>query len=720
MPRAPSQRAPSQRAPAQRAPSQRRRIPDPALWKGKSFFVQIERCSEDADASYRQHSNRLRSCIEDYFGWQIRVAELQVSLTYAFEVRVLPADCHPENGREYVLQEAEALSYTVFSKAHTKRWPTPESILQVIGDFCKVEVEFVMQGREVKFVEPDVLPYEVHKLALNEHCRNSVETLLPLKHFTFALRHVHGQPQDLHTDGEGKVRVRLIPGGYHVKIDDARYDRLRPSSVTVPAVFSPFEIVVSASLKKMCTFFVTDQAAQLFPKFPLLLHRDPPIQTVHLVTRVDGKCQCRLGSGTYVATFDGGTDTPWPIVPLKEEVTVSESELPQTFHLKVQRVRFLVEVILRTRFDDPVAVAFSIKKKGTQEQMCRGNSSELGIMRCDLPLGAFSVKLEPPEDSPYVTTEFSLTVTSDVDYEPRERRVMTKVTEVTMRLVTPDGEPALGCPFFIEQQFPEGVLRGQQRELECVTNLSGTAVVTIGLLEPYSFRVKPHGKAEYMAQQFAFQTDRTEIGITVAKTIFGNIEEEHVVFVVDTSGSMGVYIEDVKAALNLALLHQFYGTSKRFNILTYTGGLHSFREGPVESTRENVEKGMFFCESLVSGGCSRALLALEHSLKKASEADAFYLVTDGKFDVDDRFVNSVRSLYLSNPRRPRVNTVGINCVPQRLTWRGLDAVAVLTQAQFRHVCLQQEGADVMSRPEFLRNISEVRTAPAALGGTLEG
>ena len=37
------------------------------------------------------------------------------------------------------------------------------------------------------------------------------------------------------------------------------------SSVTVPAVFSPCEIVVSASAKKMRTFFVTDQASQLFP-----------------------------------------------------------------------------------------------------------------------------------------------------------------------------------------------------------------------------------------------------------------------------------------------------------------------------------------------------------------------------------------------------------------------------------------------------------------------
>ena len=78
--------------------------------------------------------------------------------------------------------------------------------------------------------------------------------------------------------------MRLVPGGYHVKIDDARYERLRPSSVTVPAVFSPCEIVVSASAKEMRTFFVTDQDGQHFPKFPLLLQTVPPNQAVRLET----------------------------------------------------------------------------------------------------------------------------------------------------------------------------------------------------------------------------------------------------------------------------------------------------------------------------------------------------------------------------------------------------------------------------------------------------
>ena len=107
-------------------------------------------------------------------------------------------------------------------------------------------------------------------------------------------------------------------------------------------------------------------------------------------------------------------------------MSVSELELPQTFRLKVQRVRFLVEVMLRTRLKDPVPVDFVIKRNGNQEQMCRGRSSELCIVRCNLLLHAFTVKLE---GSPYVTTEFSLAVTFEVDFEPRERRVMTKVID---------------------------------------------------------------------------------------------------------------------------------------------------------------------------------------------------------------------------------------------------------------------------------------------------
>lgn len=82
------------------------------------------------------------------------------------------------------------------------------------------------------------------------------------------------------------------------------------------------------------------------------------------------------------------------------------------------------------------------------------------------------------------------------------------------------------------------------------------------------------------AQEFCFLTDRQSLTIVVARSVLGVIAEdrplvsdllppqEHVVFVLDASGSMQVgvgierrwrqaYLEDVKSAVNLALVQQF-------------------------------------------------------------------------------------------------------------------------------------------------------------------
>merc|ERR1711879_125929 len=195
-----------------------------------------------------------------------------------------------------------------------------------------------------------------------------------------------------------------------------------------------------------------------------------------------------------------------------------------------------------------------------------------------------------------------------------------------------------------------------------------------------------------MPQHFVFQTDRREVTIVVARSIFGTIAEDNVALVIDTSGSMQVYLDDIKTALNAVITEQLFHSKKQFNIVSYTGKSFAFRRDLVDASQENLEDAMRFCDAFEAGGGSELLKSMEHAFQFAN-LEAMYIVTDGKTEMKDQFLNQVRAMYFTHPRRPKLHTIGINCVPRRLTWQGLTAVALLTQATFRPVCLEQAAID---------------------------
>ncbi|CAJ1364105.1 unnamed protein product, partial [Effrenium voratum] len=164
--------------------------------------------------------------------------------------------------------------------------------------------------------------------------------------------------------------------------------------------------------------------------------------------------------------------------------------------------------------------------------------------------------------------------------------------------------------------------------------------------------------------------------------------EEKVIFVVDASGSMQAYLEDVKSAVNLALMQQFHRTRRQFNILTFTEGQILFRDDLVQATPNNLEDAMRFCQLTQAGGCSN--LSAVRAAFTFQRADAIYVITDGKAEVTDDLLSQVKVHYLGHPKRPKLHAVGINCVPGRAKHRALQSLAHLTQGSFRSVCLEQD------------------------------
>jgi hypothetical protein len=410
------------------------------------------------------------------------------------------------------------------------------------------------------------------------------------------------------------------------------------------------------------------------------------------------------------------------VAPFTEEVEIHDTDIPEFFRISVERTRFTCEVMLRTRFEEPASrCSFNVKnQKGIV--VSSGTSSDIGIVACDLSVGHYTLQLTPNERSPFVAATIELRVNDDGSFDPVEKTVQTKTTDVAINLVTPDGEPAPDCLFHLEAQFAQSGAMARTREMKCQADEAGVAIATMSMLEPYIFKVKPAAKAaEYMPQQFYFQTDRRDVTIVVARSIFGYIAEDSVALIIDTSGSMQVYMDDVKIALNKVITEQFFNTGKSFNIVTYTDKTLAFRRDLVQSSQENLEDAMRFCDAFEAGGGSRLSRAMQHAFQFAN-LEAMYILTDGKAEMKDAFLNQVRSMYFSHPKRPKLHTIGINCIPRRHTWQGLQAVALLTQATFRPVCLEQANVDAAPPPALLCESLQMSGVDLAhgLAGPIEG
>merc|ERR1711924_297875 len=91
-----------------------------------------------------------------------------------------------------------------------------------------------------------------------------------------------------------------------------------------------------------------------------------------------------------------------------------------------------------------------------------------------------------------------------------------------------------------------------------------------------------------------------------------------------------------------------------------------------------------------SGGGTDLLHAMDHAFRLSEKLDAIYLVSDGKQDINDQFIQRIEQLYASHPNRPKVITITLNCVPRRRGWNYMQRLSLLSHGVFRPVCLEQD------------------------------
>ncbi|XP_062036353.1 von Willebrand factor A domain-containing protein 3A isoform X4 [Lepus europaeus] len=144
-----------------------------------------------------------------------------------------------------------------------------------------------------------------------------------------------------------------------------------------------------------------------------------------------------------------------------------------------------------------------------------------------------------------------------------------------------------------------------------------------------------------------------------SRRLFGAILESKVCILLDTSGSMGPHLQQVKTELTLLIWEQLRKRCDSFNLLSFAEGLQPWQDSLVDTTDAACHKAMQWVTHLQAQGSTSVLQAL---LKAFSfhDVQGLYLLTDGKPDTSCSLVlNAVQRL--KEERDVRVHTVSLNC-----------------------------------------------------------
>jgi Ca-activated chloride channel family protein len=177
-----------------------------------------------------------------------------------------------------------------------------------------------------------------------------------------------------------------------------------------------------------------------------------------------------------------------------------------------------------------------------------------------------------------------------------------------------------------------------------------------------------------------------------------NVMPKELVFVLDTSGSMGGFpIEKAKETMKLALDNLY--PSDTFNLITFSGDEHILFPEPVPATKENLSKAQKFLESREGGGGTEMMKAIKASMDPSDSQDHLRIVcfmTDGYVGNDMEIVGEVQK----HPNA-RVFAFGIGNSVNRFL---LDNMAKYGRGEVEYVGLNDDGSAAARRfHERVRN-----------------
>ena len=177
-----------------------------------------------------------------------------------------------------------------------------------------------------------------------------------------------------------------------------------------------------------------------------------------------------------------------------------------------------------------------------------------------------------------------------------------------------------------------------------------------------------------------------------------DVAPKEIVFVLDTSGSMGGFpIQTAKMAMSLALEGLY--PNDTFNLITFSGDTHVLFDEPVPATPANLQKAQEFLASRAGSGGTEMMEAIKIALAPSDAKDRMRItcfMTDGQVGNDAEIINEVKK-----HADARVFAFGFGDAPNRYL---LDNIAKEGRGEVAYVADDEDGSNAARQfHERIRN-----------------
>lgn len=165
--------------------------------------------------------------------------------------------------------------------------------------------------------------------------------------------------------------------------------------------------------------------------------------------------------------------------------------------------------------------------------------------------------------------------------------------------------------------------------------------------------------SEQIRQVLQHYLKRLQWLLSGSRRVFGTIIHQNCTFLIDTSGSMNPYLDELKKEIVSLIWEQLYANKINFNFIAFSDSCKKWQPTIQTISEEKCHESVKWISNLVSSGNTCTLEALETAFLDDS-LEAIYLLTDGKPDTSTALVLE-RVLEMNESHHIPITTISFNC-----------------------------------------------------------
>uniref|UniRef100_A0A674JCH0 von Willebrand factor A domain containing 3A n=1 Tax=Terrapene triunguis TaxID=2587831 RepID=A0A674JCH0_9SAUR len=185
-----------------------------------------------------------------------------------------------------------------------------------------------------------------------------------------------------------------------------------------------------------------------------------------------------------------------------------------------------------------------------------------------------------------------------------------------------------------------------------------------GIVKHLQFQPKElEAYVEQMERVLRCYIRRIQWLLSGSRRLFGTILETKVCILIDTSGSMDPYLQQVTKELTSLIWEQLRKNNARFNLLRFAEDIDTWQEFLVEATDETCHDAVQWVSKFQAHGNTCVLKALQKAFC-FQDLEALYVLTDGKPDTSCSLIlKEVEKI--RKKQTIKIHTISFNCSDRR-------------------------------------------------------